>query len=464
MDLLIIFKRLMTVPMGKHNLLYCIGCLAILLAAAPLLADDPAERGYRFLLNKPTIPPDFDQQSLEAAWKFWPEPLRTQAEQATPEQRREMTFSRYGLTPRPGDDSGKPLQYVVQDDGGWVMNCFSCHGGKVAGQVIPGLPNAHYAMQTLIEETRAAKVIQGKPLAGKDLASVIFPLGNSNGTTNAVMFGVALMNFRDADLNLVRNPVPAFTHHDMDAPPWWHFKKKQRLYIDGFAEKSPRALMQFMLVKENGPAHFRRLENDFRDVYAYLESLDAPKYPFEIDRTLAEKGRGVFENHCAQCHGTYGEKETYPEKLVPIDVVGTSRVRLDALSKKHREGYGESWFAHHGAETIVAEPGGYVAPPLDGIWASAPYLHNGSVPTLWHLMHSDQRPAIWKRTEDGYDQQRVGLEVKTFESMPAEVTTAIEKRTYFDTARFGKSSQGHTFPDELTETEKQAVLEYLKTL
>jgi len=56
------------------------------------------------------------------------------------------------------------------------------------------------------------------------------------------------------------------------------------------------------------------------------------------------------------------------------------------------------------------------------------------------------------------------LEVETLEEMPPEVSTSIEKRTYFDTSRFGKSSQGHTFPDELTESEKQAVLEYLKTL
>jgi hypothetical protein len=101
---------------------------------------------------------------------------------------------------------------------------------------------------------------------------------------------------------------------------------------------------------------------------------------------------------------------------------------------------------------------------LDGIWASAPYLHNGSVPTLWHLLHPDERPTIWTRTEDGYDQSRVGLEATALEKLPATVTTAADRRRYFDTRLPGKSSAGHLFPNELSEDEKLAVLEYLKTL
>src|SRR5690606_18329914 len=126
------------------------------------------------------------------------------------------------------------------------------------GQVIPGLPNSLYALETLTEETRETKLRQLKPLGRMDLGSLVMPLGTTNGTTNAVMFGVALMNFRDADLNLRRDRgMPAMTHHDMDAPPWWHFRKKSHLYIDGFAEKGSRGLMQFMLVKQNGPEKFR---------------------------------------------------------------------------------------------------------------------------------------------------------------------------------------------------------------
>jgi hypothetical protein len=72
---------------------------------------------------------------------------------------------------------------------------------------------------------------------------------------------------------------------------------------------------------------------------------------------------------------------------------------------------------------------------------------------------------VWhRRSEDGYDRERVGLEIDVLDSVPAGVKTAAERREYFDTTKPGKSAAGHPFPDELTEDEKRAVLEYLKTL
>jgi len=217
------------------------------------------------------------------------------------------------------------------------------------------------------------------------------------------------------------------------------------------------------MVRANGPEKFREWENDFRDVYEYISSIESPKYPYPIDRTLAQTGQALFNKHCSECHGTYGDSSEYPERIVPIDEVGTDRVRLDALPPANRRSYGESWFNYFGKLRTREDPGGYVAPPLDGIWASAPYFHNGSVPTLWHVLNSSERPVVWSRTAEGYDQQRVGLEIKTFERVPAGITAA-ERRTYFDTRAFGKSAQGHTFPDQLSADEKRAVLEYLKTL
>ena len=453
-------------------------CLSILLGMlglySALLAcangeESPAgisaeQRGYWLLVNKPYVTPDFDQQTFDAVWQVWPDPLKSEAEKATADERRRMAFSRYGLTPRP-DDPTKPLQYVVDDRGNWTMNCFACHGGQVAGKVWPGLPNSLYALQTLTEETRAVKVAEGKPLGRMDFGSIFVPLGATNGTTNAVNFGVALMGFRDADLNYHadRRP-PKMVHHDMDAPPWWHFRRKKMLYIDGFAEKGHRALSQFAMVRSNGPEKFRQWEAEFRDIFAYISSIEPPKYPYPLDRELAERGRTAFVKNCADCHGTYERQGTYPEKLVPIGVVGTDRVRLDALSPKHRDAYGKSWFAEYGRKRYLRDPQGYVAPPLDGIWASAPYLHNGSVPTLWHLLHPAERPTVWKRTEAGYDAQRVGLEVEALDALPESAEALWQRRTYFDTRAFGKSAAGHDFPEALTADEKQAVLEYLKTL
>ncbi len=261
---------------------------------------ETATRGYRFLTTKVYLPADFDQETFDDVWRVWPEPLRSEAEKASPDERRRMAYSRYGLTPRP-DDVVKPLQYVVDDDGVWTMNCFACHGGKVAGRVIPGLPNSHYALTTLTEEIRLTKLQLKKPLTHMDVGSLFMPLGGNVGTTNAVMFGVVLLDRRDADLNVLSGPPQTrLVHHDMDPPPWWHFKKKSHIYIDGFVEKGHRPLMQFMLVKENGPEKFDEWEDDFRDVYAYLESLESPKYPFEIDQALAKRGEVAFNRNCAE--------------------------------------------------------------------------------------------------------------------------------------------------------------------
>lgn len=426
--------------------------------------ETAAQRGYRHLLETAYVPAYFDQEVFDHLWQTWPRALRDAAERATPEQRREMAFARYGLTLRTNDTSGKPQQFVVDAAGDWTPNCFTCHGGEVAGQYIPGLPNSHYAMQTLIQESRLTKLRLGKSLAPVDYGSLVMPLGATHGTTNAVMFGVVLATFRDADLNLVpANQLAPLVHHDMEAPPWWHFSKKQRLYLEGFASKGHRPLMQFALDRSNGPDKFVEWEDDFRDIYAYIESLEPPKYPFPIDAKLANEGQRLFNSVCADCHGTYGKPASYPERNIPIDEIGTDRARYDALTSVHHQGYRQSWFSHYGADPVSVGPPGYVAPPLDGVWASAPYFHNGSVPTLWHVLHADDRPVVWKRTAAGYDQDRVGLEIELSTDVPLGMD-AWTRRAYFDTQKFGKSAAGHLFPNVLTEIEKRAVLEYLKQL
>jgi mono/diheme cytochrome c family protein len=444
---------------------------AVGLFANGVLAEDrtpetPAERGYHTLTTKAFLPADFDQEIFDNLWKTWPAELRDEAERAAPAERRRMTFSRYGLMERPGSDgTGTALGYLPDGKGGWVMNCLACHAGKVAGRVIPGLPNSHFALETLTEEVRQLKLKMGKPLTHLDLGSLKMPLGKSRGTTNSVIFGVALGALRDNDLNMRRDVTPPkLLHHDVDAPPFWNVRRKQRIYSDGFAVKSPRPLLQFVMLPRNSGATLRSWEGDFRDILSWIESLEAPSYPWEIDRPLAEKGRIAFEQTCARCHGTYGKEPHYPERIVPIDQVQTDDVRLKSLSVEYRRGMGESWFGDYGREAYIENPGGYVAPPLNGIWATAPYLHNGSVPTLWHLLHPSQRPAVWKRTEEGYDQTKIGLEVTTFENLPATAKTSAEKREFFDTHLTGKGAAGHAFPDELTEDEKQSVMEYLKTL
>ncbi|MDM4016336.1 hypothetical protein [Roseiconus lacunae] len=426
-----------------------------------------ARRGYRYLTETAVLPSDFHQSTFDELWKVWPEELRHQAEQADPQERRQLAYQRYGLTVRPDDDSGKPLQYVVDEKDAWTMNCFSCHGGSVYGKPTPGAPNNRYALQSLTEELTKAKARLGLLPGRMELGALFIPLGTTNGTTNAVVFGMGLMNGRDAKLNVVAKLPRSFTHHDMDAPPWWYFYKRPSIYIDGFAQKGHRALMQFTLVPENGPDFYRDNEHHFKDVYAYLSSLRPPTYTGEIDQRLAERGRGVFNDNCAECHGMYGEDWIYPNRTVSIDEIKTDPVRLTALTAEGRKRYAESWFAHAGEadeHQTVLSPDGYVAPPLDGVWASAPYFHNGSVPTLWHVLHPESRPTVWRPLSQELDTERIGLTVEELDQVPAGIRDIVLRRSYFDTRSFGKSGKGHDFANRLSEPEKHAVLEYLKTL
>ena len=423
-----------------------------------------ADRGYEYLTEKSYLPGDFDQETFDNVWKVWPRKLKEKAARATPEKRRIMAYDRYGLTTRPGDDSGKPLQYVVKPDGTWTMNCFSCHGGSVNGEVIPGLPNANFELETLTEEIRLAKLLMKKPLTRMDVGGLAVPLGTNRGLTNAIMFGVGLMAYRDKDLNLVTSRHPQMINHDVDPPPWWNYHKRPRIYIDGYAERGTRGLMPFMMVPENGPEKFREWESDFEDIYQFISSLRAPKYPFGIDASLAEDGKVAFAANCAECHGTYGAEESYPGRIVPIDEIGTDPVRLTALTPDNRKGYGESWFAHYGEQETITHPVGYQAPPLNGVWASAPYFHNGSVPTLRDVLFPADRPDFWRRSSRPFDRENVGLSVDRLSSMPRKLLSKRARRHYFDTTRFGKSNGGHEYPEALTDAEKRAVLEYLKTL
>ena len=172
-------------------------------AGAATNDETPAERGFRLLTTKPYFQRDFDLPTFDQLWQVWEEPSRSRAEQADAPTRRKLAFERYGLMEVPGRQSGVPLQYVATSDGGWTVNCFSCHGGKVAGQVIPGLPNSHVAIATLQEDLHAYLKANGRENEIADNGMPGVPLGGSIGTTNSVIFGIALGSRRDLGLNYV---------------------------------------------------------------------------------------------------------------------------------------------------------------------------------------------------------------------------------------------------------------------
>jgi len=185
----------------------------------------------------------------------------------------------------------------------------------------------------------------------------------------------------------------------------------------------------------------------------YLRNKPPPKYPFPIDSAKAAQGQAIFAQACASCHAS--EKTGTP---IPLADVGTNRDRIDTWGKDFavasNKVVGGMGFQRKGL--VEAPLIGYSAQYLDGIWLRAPYLHNGSVPTIRDLLEPvDKRPPLFYRGYDVYDPVRVG-----FVSTGAD---AQREGTKFDVRARGNGNAGHTFGTTLPEPAKDALVEYLKT-
>ncbi len=106
-------------------------------------------------------------------------------------------------------------------------------------------------------------------------------------------------------------------------------------------------------------------------------------------------------------------------------------------------------------DTLTATGKPYAARPLHGVWAMAPYLHNGSVPTLYDLLLPPaSRPARFAIGQRDYDPKQVGF----------RTDIPLPKAKYVvDTTKPGNSNAGHGFGAQLTDAERWDLIEYLKT-
>jgi len=191
----------------------------------------------------------------------------------------------------------------------------------------------------------------------------------------------------------------------------------------------------------------------------WLLDFPPPAYPFNVDQALASKGKPVYEQHCAECHGITGRDFTgkYVGEVVAIERIGTDRHRLDSYTYDLLSNQNTLYAGYPWRFTKFRKTNGYANMPLDGIWLRAPYLHNGSVPTLRDLLEpAEKRPKAFYRGYDVFDQARVGF-----------VSNVAEKdgRRFFrfDTSLAGNSELGHIYGTTLTALEKDALVEYMKT-
>jgi hypothetical protein len=441
--------------------------LALALTSAPAAEKEraltPVQRGYKALTETPFIPAFWTQNAMSNLWKQW-------GVAEKPANYDAALRDRYGLHPAPYPNGGLPMglrKAPILFKTGVGNDCMLCHGGSILGKSYVGLGNSTLDIEALFSELNLADGRGGK---------LPFTFGNVRGTNEADGFGVYLLGFRNPDLSLKGEWKDLGLRDDIcaDVPAWWLMKKKETIYATGATDaRSVRTLMQFMMHPLVGPKDFERHEPAFRDIQKYLTSMEPPKYPFAIDREKAAKGAALFESNCAKCHGTYGEKWTYPNKVVPLEEIGTDPARFKGVGTAYGKAYSESWFGQEKGDWKFAgktfrATAGYQAPPLDGIWATAPYFHNGSVPTLDGVLNSKARPKLYTRSfktnEEDYDKAKVGWKVTELRDPPGEKVPAIERRKVYDTSKPGRSNGGHTYGDDFTDEERSQVIEYLKTL
>ncbi|MBI2805857.1 MAG: c-type cytochrome [Planctomycetes bacterium] len=435
-------------------------CGALLLQATIAWADDvdAIARGKKALESRAFIPAPWPAHAYESAWKHWlPKLEKAPADYDT------SFAAYYGLHPAPFRNGRYPMGMRQGPGGAGVSHdCMTCHGGSILGKSYLGLGNSSLDLQALFEDLNQASGRSGK---------VPHTLTNVRGTNEAFGMTIFLFSLRNRDLSVRKQPDAWDLRDDLceDVPAWWHLKKKKTMYHSGSHHAgSVRTNMQFMLDPRNPFAVIEKEEAVFRDIQSYLFSLEAPKYPFPIDTKMATQGRDLFSNHCAECHGTYGANAKYPSKIVPLKRIGTDPTRLRGFSKQYVDFYNQTWFAKEKAAGFkAANTVGYQAPPLDGVWATAPYLHNGSVPTLYDMLNSKTRPKMFTRSfatdEAAYDKVKVGWKVSVMQDMPKNLAP-VERRKIYDTTQPGRGNGGHTFGDDLDENQRWAIIEYLKTL
>ncbi|HEX5668155.1 MAG TPA: hypothetical protein VFX73_05075, partial [Chitinophagaceae bacterium] len=394
-----------------------------------------------------------------------------------------MGFSRAkDLLQREGRNSGIRHDFNVVDAPNGeeiiVPNCLQCHAQVFDDKLIMGLGNANADFTSargfdsnVLEGLLSGymKINKKKAEAAKEFMDVGRVIGGQiytsvRGVNPADRLAAILIAHRDkntlkwsdsSSAELPQEVIPS------DVPAWWLLKKKNAMFYSGFGRGDfGRFLMGAILLTVNDTTHANKVNEYMDDVLAYIRKLEPPKYPYPVDSAKAKQGKLVYEMRCSKCHGFYGEYSSYPNYLIPQHVIGT-----DSLLNKSNYQYSDmvdwfntSWFSKGENPAKLVPFNGYIAPPLDGVWITAPYLHNGSVPTIEALLNSKLRPMYWSRnfSRTEYDYENLGWKYKT-EEKPGN-------RNVYNTTLPGYGNYGHTYGDNLSDTERSALIEYLKTL
>jgi endo-cleaving rubber dioxygenase len=537
------------------------------------------EAGWQFSGNHPSSQWSISASQYNSLWLRWGMLFR-------PSDFDQVVAERYGTPlsaernpyPLPGENpnltnggSGQLPMALTQThnaDGTWSGNigitCSICHSGQVGTAADgPGLGplfgnNGLADVNLLLSE-----------FGGANNGFTVISLNRARGSgniTNFQLFGMlSLFDFQTTFPAMVANPALwiSGTTGSEDPPNWWNLGHRPAKFYDaGMSSDSTRIELSWYMPGAATPQYQEGYDWILDHEYAantWMLSLRSPRYPWPIDTKLAKKGAVLFHTldlwgpergnpvlrpesgngSCASCHGAYAPRYVNdpsflatPElagiaaNVSPLDIINTDPARMAANDAAVETAAAASWFAYYGQDGCAEKYNliGYLAQPLYGVWASAPYFHNGSVPNVWGVLKSSSRPLFWRRLSKparpgvvmgfdtdlarAYDPVKVGwkyddlpcgsfgvtpylqcdpadpyatplveswLDIlfengslawnifSTIQS-PTLTNAQIEDRKIYNTRMHSQSNTGHEFTDVLTDGERTAVIEYLKTL
>ena len=400
------------------------------------------------------------------------------------------------------------------------LGCASCHAGVTYGQdghpqptkVMLGMPNTSLDLeaytlaifsalraaddperliataQTLFPEMTVLERVSLRvlvvPLAQQRLASLShvdrpmpFPNGSPGSTNGVAALKVALktpligegktdagfVSIPDLGDRVWKTSLLADGAYGVFGKPAQSTMTPQRLDQDHL--RALAAITTFFTVPSMGvhPDQARGGLQDGIAIMDFLKNYRSQTFPGPINASSVEAGSKIYHAQCASCHGTYEKSATGP-KLVSfpnwIGDVGTDPLRGAAFDKPLADAVSQTSYR----KIIAVHSGrGYVAPPLAGLWASAPYLHNGTVHSLRALLTPEARLKRFQVGGHALDFDAVGIKLTATGAYPPDYQP-FSRPAWIETDQVGRNNGGHTFGSDLTETQKSALIDYLKTL
>ncbi len=281
---------------------------------------------------------------------------------------------------------------------------------------------------------------------------------------------------------------------------WGNYRYKQplnKLYVDGgFSGNTAEVTYRLAFsINPDGSDYLEYAHEFEQQVPQYLSKIEPPKYPFAVHAAVVTKGHQVYARNCAECHGSFqktGSQWTLNYTGEIVADVGTDDQRFKFFTEVLPRISEWKAVKANGVGANIVYNQGYIAPPLVGIWARAPYLHNGSVANVRQLLGPPgaryNKFGVWPRpaSHQYYDQEALGwkavdlstfseLDVVNFKQSSAENNNL---RVYDQSVRFqifdkvgipGLKNSGHDlgsspFNGYLTPQDTDHLIEFLKTI